>query len=40
MSNKKYKLQRENPKTGFTEMIIYTGSLRNKPRGWKVVDKG
>ena len=32
----KYKLERKN-RQGFTETIIYTGNLRDKPKGWKVV---
>lgn len=34
-----YLLTRKNPKTGFTETIVYTGNLKNKPKGWKVVNK-
>lgn len=32
-----YLLGRKNPKTGFKETIVYTGNLKNKPKGWKVV---
>lgn len=34
---KQYEITRKNPKTGFKETTVYTGSLRNKPTGWKVV---
>lgn len=34
---KQYSLERKNPKTGFNESIIYTGNLKNKPKGWKVL---
>lgn len=34
---KQYLLERKNPKTGFIERIVYTGSLKLKPKGWKVV---
>lgn len=30
-------IQRINPHTGFTEQTTYTGSLKNKPKGWKVI---
>lgn len=33
---KQYQISRVNKKTGFKETIIYTGSLKNKPKGWKV----
>lgn len=33
---KQYELERRNPDTGFKETVIYTGSLKNKPKGWKV----
>ena len=32
-----YTIERTNPHTGFKESTTYTGSLRNKPKGWKVV---
>lgn len=35
----KYQLERKSPTTGYKEKIIYTGSLRNKPKGWKVIRK-
>lgn len=35
---KQYKIQKKNKRTGFTETIIYTGSLRDKPKGWKVIE--
>jgi hypothetical protein len=37
VSGRVYLLARKNPRTGFTETIVYTGSLRQKPSGWKVV---
>jgi hypothetical protein len=37
MSN--YIMQRRNPRTGFVETLTYTGSLSNKPKGWKVIKK-
>lgn len=30
-------IKRKNPTTGLTERIVYTGSLRFKPKGWRVV---
>lgn len=35
---KQYKLVKKNRKTGFCETIWYTGSLKNKPKGWTVID--
>lgn len=32
-------LTRKNPKTGYTETVVYTGSLRQKPKGWRVVTR-
>jgi len=32
-----YLIERRCPKTGFNEQVIYTGSKRNKPKGWKIV---
>jgi len=32
-------LERKNPKTGFRERIIYTGSLKHKLTGWKILKK-
>ncbi len=37
-SNQKHLLVRKNPKTGFRETVIYTGNLKDKPKGW-VVEK-
>lgn len=34
---KQYEIEKKDKKTGFMERIIYTGNLRNKPKGWKVV---
>jgi hypothetical protein len=34
-----YTIQRKNPHTGFTETTTYTGSLKDKPKGWKVVKR-
>lgn len=38
--NKKvYIIEREDKKTGYTERIQYVGSLKNKPKGWRVIKK-
>lgn len=37
VSNEKWVIERKNKNTGYTEQIVYTGSLKNKPKGWKVV---
>lgn len=37
LSNKKWLLERKNPRIGGRETVVYTGSLRNKPKGWRVV---
>lgn len=37
-SDQKWLLQKKN-RMGFTESLIFTGNLRNKPKGWKVVGK-
>lgn len=37
VTGRQYLLSRKNPKTGFTETLIYEGSLRQKPTGWTVV---
>lgn len=34
---KQYTLYRSCPRTGFREVIVYTGPLRNKPQGWRVL---
>lgn len=34
-----YQIKRKDPKTGFLETIHYTGSIANKPKGWKIVRK-
>lgn len=39
LSNAKYEISRINPQTGFKETIIYTGNIRNKPKGWKIENK-
>ncbi len=39
LSNAKYELQRTNPKTGFKETVIFTGSLKGKPKGYKVIKR-
>lgn len=36
-SGHEYLLSRKNPRTGFTERIIYTGSLSQKPKGWTLL---
>jgi hypothetical protein len=33
-----YQLERVNPKTGYLDRIVYTGSLKQKPRGWSVIE--
>lgn len=33
---KQYTLERKHPRTGFNEQIVYTGNLKNKPKGWKM----
>lgn len=38
VSNHKYQISRKN-KQGYIETIVYTGSLRNKPKGWKVIKR-
>ena len=36
--NKKvYIIERKNSQTGFIERIQYTGSIKNKPKGWKII---
>jgi len=35
----KYLIERRDPKTGHVERITFTGRLRDKPKGWKVVKK-
>lgn len=37
VSGRQYLLARKNPKTKFNETLIYEGSLRQKPQGWKLV---
>lgn len=32
-----YLLARKNPKTGYQETVVYSGSLRQKPKGWTLV---
>jgi hypothetical protein len=36
-SGKVYRLGRINPSSGFVERIYYTGGLRQKPSGWKLI---
>lgn len=36
-SYKVLELQRKNPHTGYIEKIVYTGSKKNKPKGWKII---
>ena len=36
-SIKIYTIQRKNPITGFKETINYTGNIKSKPKGWKVI---
>jgi len=35
--NRVYLLSRVNKVTGYTQTVNYVGSLRLKPKGWKVV---
>lgn len=37
VSGREYLLSRKNPKTGFSETLIYTGSLTQKPKGWTLL---
>jgi len=37
VSGREYLLSRKNPKTGFSETLIYTGSLAQKPKGWTLL---
>ena len=39
LSSKKYIISRINPKTGFKEVITFTGNIKNKPAGYKVERK-
>lgn len=32
-------ISRKNPKTGFFEMIHFTGNIKQKPKGWMVVEE-
>ncbi|MBZ0294685.1 MAG: hypothetical protein K8L99_19120 [Anaerolineae bacterium] len=36
VSDQVHTLVRKNPATGFTERTTFVGSLRDKPKGWKV----
>lgn len=36
-TNQEHTIERKCPRTGFTERIQFIGSLRNKPKGWRVV---
>jgi len=38
MNITKYVLEKKCSKTGFAQRIIYTGSLRSKPLGWRMVE--
>lgn len=37
MKTNHYLIERNCPKTGHKEQIVYTGNKRNKPKGWKIV---
>jgi hypothetical protein len=34
-----YRIERVNPKSEFREETTYTGRLKDKPKGWKVIKK-
>ena len=36
LSNKKYLIKKRDVKTGFMQTIVYTGNIKNKPKGWKI----
>ena len=37
VSGREYLLTRKHPRTGFTESLIYTGSLAQRPKSWSLV---
>lgn len=37
VSGQQHLLTRKCPRTGFEERLLYEGSLKQKPRGWKLV---
>ncbi len=37
VSGREFLLTRKNPRTGFTETILYVGARAQKPKGWSVV---
>ncbi len=37
VGGREYLLTRKNPKTGFSETIVYTGARAHKPKGWSIV---
>jgi hypothetical protein len=39
LSNAKYLITRKDPQTGLREETVFTGSLKEKPKGWKVIEK-
>ena len=39
MNPRRYLLQRTCSRTGFVQTIVYTGSLRFKPRGWRLAQE-
>jgi hypothetical protein len=30
-------IEKKSPKTGYFERVVFSGSLRGKPKGWRVV---
>lgn len=36
---RRYLLQRVCRRTGFVQTIVYTGNLRLKPRGWRLIEE-
>ena len=38
MVNKKWRIQRQDPKTGFSEKVWFTGQKKDIPKGWKIVN--
>jgi len=37
-NNEKWLLERKN-KNGYKERVVYTGNLKQKPKGWKLIGK-
>lgn len=34
-----YLIERKNPQTGFKETTTFLGYIRQKPKGWQIVEK-